>query len=149
MNDGSVWSSDWQVLTTIGGWIGERPHAQMAYKPSKVGYVFLNGIRGGRTLTVEKIGETEKAVQYRVTFWIVENPGHPVCWEGKEYYFGRWLPKRVVTPIDDTHIGIPKKFLEETIELLAKGHPFREVRYNAQFKQETLQWTKPTKPEKS
>lgn len=27
-----------------------------------------------RTLTVEKIGETEKAVQYRVTFWIVENP---------------------------------------------------------------------------
>lgn len=36
-----------------------------------------------RTLTVEKIGETEKAVQYRVTFWIVENPGHPVCWEGK------------------------------------------------------------------
>lgn len=23
------------------------------------------------------------------------------------------------------------------------------VRYNAQFKQETLQWTKPTKPEKS
>lgn len=23
MNDGSVWSSDWQVLTTIGGWIGE------------------------------------------------------------------------------------------------------------------------------
>lgn len=27
MNDGSVWSSDWQVLTTIGGWIGERPHA--------------------------------------------------------------------------------------------------------------------------
>lgn len=63
--------------------------------------------------------------------------------------FGRWLPKRVVTPIDDTHIGIPKKFLEETIELLAKGHPFREVRYNAQFKQETLQWTKPTKPEKS
>lgn len=149
MNDGSVWSSDWQVLTTIGGWIGERPHAQMAYKPSKVGYVFLNGIRGVRTLTVEKIGETEKAVQYRVTFWIVENPGHPVCWEGKEYYFGRWLPKRVVTPIDDTHIGIPKKFLEETIELLAKGHPFREVRYNAQFKQETLQWTKPTKPEKS
>lgn len=49
-----------------------------------------------RTLTVEKIGETEKAVQYRVTFWIVENPGHPVCWEGKEYYFGRWLPKPVV-----------------------------------------------------
>lgn len=49
MNDGSVWSSDWQILTTIGGWIGERPHAQMAYKPSKVGYVFLNGIRDENT----------------------------------------------------------------------------------------------------
>lgn len=102
-----------------------------------------------RTLTVRKVGETDKAVQYCVTFWIVEHPGHPVCGEGKEFFFNRWLPKRVVTPIDDTHIGIPKKFLEETIELLAKGHPFREVRYNAQFKQETLQWTKPTKPEKS
>lgn len=101
----------------------------------------------------EQYKQAQKLVKkYRVwwqRFWIVENPGHPVCWEGKEYYFGRWLPKRVVTPIDDTHIGIPKKFLEETIELLAKGHPFREVRYNAQFKQETLQWTKPTKPEKS
>lgn len=41
-----------------------------------------------RTLTVEKIGETEKAVQYRVTFWIVENPGHPVCWEGKSITLG-------------------------------------------------------------
>lgn len=102
-----------------------------------------------RTLTVRKVGETDKAVQYCVTFWIVEHPGHPICGEGKEFFFNRWLPKRVVTPIDDTHIGIPKKFLEETIELLAKGHPFREVRYNAQFKQETLQWTKPTKPEKS
>ena len=102
-----------------------------------------------RTLTVRKVGETDKAVQYCVTFWIVEHPGYPICGEGKEFFFNRWLPKRVVTPIDDTHIGIPKKFLEETIELLAKGHPFREVRYNAQFKQETLQWTKPTKPEKS
>lgn len=29
--------------------VGERPHAQMAYKPSKVGYVFLNGIRDENT----------------------------------------------------------------------------------------------------
>lgn len=49
MNDGSVWSSVWKVLTTIGGWIGGRPPAQMAYKPSKVGYVFLNGIRDENT----------------------------------------------------------------------------------------------------
>lgn len=38
-----------------------------------------------RTLTVRKVGETEKAVQYCVTFWIVEHPGHPVCGEGKEF----------------------------------------------------------------
>lgn len=81
-----------------------------------------------RTLTIRKIGETEKAVQYCVTFWIVEHPGHPVCGEGKEFFFNRWLPKRVVTPIDDTHIGIPKKFLEETLKILADKHPFQEVR---------------------
>ena len=77
-----------------------------------------------RTLTVRKVGETEKAVQYCVTFWIVEHPGHPICGEGKEFFFNRWLPKRVVTPIDDTHIGIPKKFLEETLKILADKHPF-------------------------
>lgn len=102
-----------------------------------------------RTLTAQQINETEKAVQYRVTFWIVENPGHPVCGGGKEYYFGRWFPKRVVTPIDDTHIGIPKKFLEETIQLLANGHPFQEVRYNAQFYPERFKWSVETISEKS
>lgn len=35
-----------------------------------------------RTLTVRKVGETDKAVQYCVTFWIVEHPGHPICGEG-------------------------------------------------------------------
>lgn len=44
MNGGSVWSSEWQKLTTIGGWIGQRPNAEMAYKPSEIGYVFLKGI---------------------------------------------------------------------------------------------------------
>lgn len=102
-----------------------------------------------RTLTVEKIGETEKAVQYRVTFWIVEHPGHPVCWEGKEYYFGRWLPKRVVTPIDDTHIGVPKPFLFQTIKAISERHPFQNVRYMARNHSETLQWIEPTKSEKS
>ena len=42
-----------------------------------------------RTLTVRKVGETEKAVQYCVTFWIVEHPGHPICGEGKEFFFNR------------------------------------------------------------
>lgn len=94
-----------------------------------------------RTLTVRKVGETEKAAQYCVTFWIVENPGHPVCGDGKEFFFNRWLPKRVVTPIDDTHIGIPKKFLEETLKILADKHPFQEVRYSAQFYPERFKWS--------
>lgn len=102
-----------------------------------------------RTLTARKVGETDKAVQYCVTFWIVEHPGHPVCGEGKEFFINRWLPKRVVTPIDDTHIGIPKKFLEETLKILADKHPFQEVRYNAQFYPERFKWTVETISEKS
>lgn len=102
-----------------------------------------------RTLTVRKVGETDKAVQYCVTFWIVEHPGHPICGEGKEFFFNRWLPKRVVTPIDDTHIGIPKKFLEETLKILADKHPFQEVRYNAQFYPERFKWSVETISEKS
>ena len=102
-----------------------------------------------RTLTVRKVGETDKAVQYCVTFWIVEHPGHPICGEGKEFFFNRWLPKRVVTPIDDTHIGIPKKFLEETLKILADKHPFREVRYNAEFYPERFKWSVETISEKS
>ena len=80
---------------------------------------------------------------------IVEHPGHPICGEGKEFFFNRWLPKRVVTPIDDTHIGIPKKFLEETLKILADKHPFQEVRYNAQFYPERFKWSVETISEKS
>lgn len=100
-----------------------------------------------RILNARKIGETEKAVQYCITFWIVEFPNHPVCWEGKYFYFNRWFPKKVVTVIDESHIGIPKPFLQETIELLANKHSFREVRYNAKFRPELLKWEKPKKPE--
>ena len=69
--------------------------------------------------------------------------------DGKEFFFNRWLPKRVVTPIDDTHIGIPKKFLEETLKILADKHPFQEVRYNAQFYPERFKWSVETISEKS
>ena len=100
-------------------------------------------------ITVLKISETDKAVQYCITFRIVEYPGHPICGEGREYYFNKWFPKRVVTPIDDTHISIPKKFLEETLKILSDKHPFREVRYNAQFYPERFKWNVDTISEKS
>lgn len=44
MNEGSVWSSQWGLLTTISGWMGEKPNTTMAYMPSQIGYVFLRGI---------------------------------------------------------------------------------------------------------
>lgn len=39
MNDGSVWSSDWQVLTTIGGWIGERASTRSNGLQAKQGWI--------------------------------------------------------------------------------------------------------------
>lgn len=56
LNNGSVWSSQWQSLTTISGWIGERPISVGAYKPSEIGYVFLKGIKEKK--------EREAGVQY-------------------------------------------------------------------------------------
>lgn len=44
MNNGKVWSSDWQSLTTVTGWIGKFPNATPVYQPSSVGYVFLKGL---------------------------------------------------------------------------------------------------------
>lgn len=45
LNNGSVWSSDWNQLTTIGGWIGDKYPKTMMYKPSKLGYELLKGIK--------------------------------------------------------------------------------------------------------
>lgn len=39
LNDGSVWSSQWQILTDVRFESNER-----IYKPSKIGYIFLRGI---------------------------------------------------------------------------------------------------------
>lgn len=45
LNDGSVWGLDWRRLTTIGGWIGDKYPKTMVYKPSKLGYELLKGIK--------------------------------------------------------------------------------------------------------
>ena len=45
LNNGSVWDSDWRQLTTIGGWIGDKYPKTMVYKPSKLGYELLKGIK--------------------------------------------------------------------------------------------------------
>ena len=103
-----------------------------------------------RTLTINsKSGETDKAVQYCIRFWIVEAPHNPVCWQGKEYGFYTWFPKKIVRVIDDTHIGVPKPFLFQTIKAISERHPFQNVRYMARNHSETLQWIEPTKSEKS
>lgn len=40
---GHVWESDWNPLTTVN-FIGQHPYVRH-YKPSAVGYIFLQGIR--------------------------------------------------------------------------------------------------------
>lgn len=42
--DGSVWSSQWNVLTTVADYIGTYPNSIMVYKPSAIGYIFLKGL---------------------------------------------------------------------------------------------------------
>lgn len=101
------------------------------------------------TLTVKKIKETEKAIQYCITFWIVEYPNHPVYRYGEEFMFNVWFPKKVVTKIDSVHIGVPKNFFELVLKTLASKHPFQKVRYNAQYYPERFKWSVETISEKS
>lgn len=43
MNDGRVWESSWNPLTTVK-FVGTYPNSERIYKPSQEGYVFLKGI---------------------------------------------------------------------------------------------------------
>lgn len=43
MNNGSVWESSWNPLTTVK-FVGTYPNSERIYKPSQEGYVFLKGI---------------------------------------------------------------------------------------------------------
>lgn len=42
MNDGKVWESSWNPLTTVD-FIGSYPYTRI-YKPSPMGHVFLKGL---------------------------------------------------------------------------------------------------------
>lgn len=44
ISGGSVWSSDWNMLTTIAEFTGTFPNKVMYYKPSKIGEIFLKAI---------------------------------------------------------------------------------------------------------
>lgn len=55
MNNGSVWESSWNPLTTVK-FVGTYPNYERIYKPSKEGYVFLKGI--------EEKKEREAGVRY-------------------------------------------------------------------------------------
>lgn len=55
MNNGSVWESSWNALTTVK-FVGTYPNSERIYKPSKEGYVFLKGI--------EEKKEREAGVRY-------------------------------------------------------------------------------------
>lgn len=55
MNNGSVWESSWNPLTTVK-FVGTYPNSERIYKPSQEGYVFLKGI--------EEKKEREAVVRY-------------------------------------------------------------------------------------
>ena len=55
MNNGSVWESLWNPLTTVK-FVGTYPNSERIYKPSQEGYVFLKGI--------EEKKEREAGVRY-------------------------------------------------------------------------------------
>jgi hypothetical protein len=42
--DDYIWSSQWRVLTDVR-WNGKYPHYTKRYSPSKIGEVFLKGIK--------------------------------------------------------------------------------------------------------
>ena len=43
LNNGSVWDSEWQLL--VGVKFKGFPSDERIYKPSKIGYIFLRGIK--------------------------------------------------------------------------------------------------------
>lgn len=54
MNNGSVWESSWNPLTTVK-FVGTYPNSERIYKPSQEGYVFLKGIE--IKITAERFDE--------------------------------------------------------------------------------------------
>jgi len=44
MNNGKVWESSWNLLTTVK-FVGTYPNSVRIYKPSQEGYVFLKGVK--------------------------------------------------------------------------------------------------------
>ena len=83
MNNGSVWESSWNPLTTVK-FVGTYPNSERIYKPSKEGYVFLKGI--------EEKKEREAGVRY-----ISENSGLKII------YLDIMVKDRFVTQIPYPH----------------------------------------------
>lgn len=44
LNNGSVWSSQWEILTIMMGFSGNYPNCVKIYRPSEIGKVFLRGL---------------------------------------------------------------------------------------------------------
>ena len=45
ISEGHVWDSEWRILVNVK--FKGFPYDDRTYKPSKIGYVFLRGIKGG------------------------------------------------------------------------------------------------------
>lgn len=98
-------------------------------------------------LTATKIGESKNAIKFVLDFWIAENRCGFNNW--KPFRFVIWYPKKVVLILDESHIEIPKKFFDETLELIRDRHPFNRVKYVARYYPDWFKWTRGSVQEKS
>lgn len=74
-----------------------------------------------KLIVANKIKETEKAV---------------------DYYIYKWLPKKLVIPVDDRHIKVGDIGLKMIIDEIARKHTFKIASYTARFYPENIIWNK-------
>ena len=85
-----------------------------------------------KLIVANKIKETEKAVDYCISFWI----------DSCDYYIYKWLPKKLVIPVDDRHIKVGDIGLKMIIDEIARKHTFNRASYTARFYPENIIWNK-------
>lgn len=110
MNDGKVWESSWNTLTTVK-FVGTYPNSERIYKPSKEGYVFLKGVE-------EKPKEREAGVRYiSIQMAIMSHLSDAQEMESVGMAeFGRYhinFAKQLVLTYPDTSIEVSEKELNE------------------------------------
>lgn len=85
-----------------------------------------------KLIVADKIRETDKAVNYCITFWI----------DMGSYYIYKWLPKKLIIPVDECHIKVEGIGLRMIIDEIACKHTFKKAKYTARVCPENIIWNK-------